>query len=330
MKLPRVDLRSDEGAIAPLVAILLVVLLGFVAIGVDMGYLYVERTQLQQGVDAAALAGAQEIGVGDSGSMAAAYAASNGIAGGEITANQSASAYAAGDAWTVSAQRQASTFFAPILGLGSTSPVGATATAVKSPAKTAKVMPYGLWAGNISGPYTVSGSLVTSNDLEYRGNQWTNLVTDNPNPCGGKNQPTCHWNIQNGNKPSSSFKGFLYLQNNQDMQIFMTVGTTITANSKNGNNNEKDPSTEICNYVNSGQPALFPLLDWANDDGSGVVTFQVVGFRALLLDPISGCGGSNGMGSPYTGHPAADQSFVVSGLGGGSTPTNVYVLQLWQ
>ncbi|MFO7690442.1 MAG: Tad domain-containing protein [Cryobacterium sp.] len=50
---------EEHGASAVLVAILMVPLLGFAAIALDVGALYVERGQLQNGADAAALAIAQ-------------------------------------------------------------------------------------------------------------------------------------------------------------------------------------------------------------------------------------------------------------------------------
>lgn len=53
-------LRSERGASAVLVGILLVPLLGFLAIAIDVGALYVERAQLQNGADAAALAIARD------------------------------------------------------------------------------------------------------------------------------------------------------------------------------------------------------------------------------------------------------------------------------
>jgi Flp pilus assembly protein TadG len=52
----RVRLRDDDGAIAVIVALMMTVLLGFVAITVDLGAVYFERQQLQNGADAAALA----------------------------------------------------------------------------------------------------------------------------------------------------------------------------------------------------------------------------------------------------------------------------------
>lgn len=53
---------TRKGAVTVLVAILLVVLLGCVALAVDIGHLYVVRAELQRTADAAALAGAQALG----------------------------------------------------------------------------------------------------------------------------------------------------------------------------------------------------------------------------------------------------------------------------
>lgn len=50
---------KERGVIAPLAAILIVALLGFGALAVDVGAMYSEKTQLQNGADSAALAVAQ-------------------------------------------------------------------------------------------------------------------------------------------------------------------------------------------------------------------------------------------------------------------------------
>ncbi|MCU1440626.1 MAG: hypothetical protein JWP85_1623 [Rhodoglobus sp.] len=74
-------LRGERGAVAVLVGILLVPLTGFVAIAVDVGAVYAERAQLQNGADAAALAIAQECaedGVcSASGALAASFSDAN-------------------------------------------------------------------------------------------------------------------------------------------------------------------------------------------------------------------------------------------------------------
>ncbi|MCQ6271388.1 Tad domain-containing protein [Pseudarthrobacter sp. R1] len=54
------EATSERGAISVIVAILLVTLLGFVAIAVDIGLIYSERAQLQNGADASAIALAQK------------------------------------------------------------------------------------------------------------------------------------------------------------------------------------------------------------------------------------------------------------------------------
>lgn len=51
---------NERGAISVIVALLLVTLLGFVAIAVDVGVVYSERAQLQNGADASAIALAQK------------------------------------------------------------------------------------------------------------------------------------------------------------------------------------------------------------------------------------------------------------------------------
>jgi len=56
-------LRNQTGATVILVAVLLPVLVGFLALAVDIGYLMLTRNELQNVADAAALAGARRLGV---------------------------------------------------------------------------------------------------------------------------------------------------------------------------------------------------------------------------------------------------------------------------
>lgn len=53
--------RDRSGAFAPISALLLIVILGFGALAVDMGYAYIERSQLQATADATALTGALQL-----------------------------------------------------------------------------------------------------------------------------------------------------------------------------------------------------------------------------------------------------------------------------
>ena len=94
---------ARTGAVTVLVAILLVVLLGCVAFAVDIGHLYVARTELQRAADSAALAGAIALGRGSDDapygdyyrsseriySYAEQYAASNAVVGKGVVLNRS-------------------------------------------------------------------------------------------------------------------------------------------------------------------------------------------------------------------------------------------------
>uniref|UniRef100_UPI002620A872 pilus assembly protein TadG-related protein n=2 Tax=Desulfobacula sp. TaxID=2593537 RepID=UPI002620A872 len=61
-KMPLSILRNQNGVTAVLVAIVAAMLLGFTALAVDVGYMYSTRNELQNMADAAALAGAGELG----------------------------------------------------------------------------------------------------------------------------------------------------------------------------------------------------------------------------------------------------------------------------
>lgn len=63
-------MSGDSGAVAVLVALLAVALFGFGALVIDVGALYSERRQLQNGADAAAFAVAQACAAGDCGTFA--------------------------------------------------------------------------------------------------------------------------------------------------------------------------------------------------------------------------------------------------------------------
>jgi Flp pilus assembly protein TadG len=56
-----ISLRQDRAQILPIMAMLLVVFLGLLGLSIDVGHIFVARTQLSRAVDAAALAGVVEL-----------------------------------------------------------------------------------------------------------------------------------------------------------------------------------------------------------------------------------------------------------------------------
>jgi Flp pilus assembly protein TadG len=120
-------LNDERGAVAVMVALLMVPLLVCTALVVDVGSAYVRKRQLQNAADAAVLAVAQDCAGGACGnisSTATTFAAAN-VGAGTATANPSVS----GSTATVSTSSTVDFFFAPVIGIDDTQ-VTATATAV--------------------------------------------------------------------------------------------------------------------------------------------------------------------------------------------------------
>jgi Flp pilus assembly protein TadG len=118
--------RNERGAVAVMVALLLVPLMGFAAIGVDVAGMWSEHQQLQDGADAGALAIAQDCGRGSCGSTgdtAQQYATLNHVGAGATGTVLSASPSSV----TVRATTTRKHLFAAVLGVES-SQLGAQAT----------------------------------------------------------------------------------------------------------------------------------------------------------------------------------------------------------
>lgn len=70
---------NEQGAVAVIVALVLTLLLGVMALTMDTGYLYLKKNQYQNGVEAAALAGVRQICEGDWEKVARQVAEANGL-----------------------------------------------------------------------------------------------------------------------------------------------------------------------------------------------------------------------------------------------------------
>ncbi len=124
----RKKLNNEKGAVAVIVAIMLVVVISFGAFVLDIGALYERRRQVQTAVDGAALAGAQELPNQDMASAKAyEYLELNGVS----TASSAQIEFPDSMRIKVTAPPQTVTYsLAPVMGLHS-STVDATATAIK-------------------------------------------------------------------------------------------------------------------------------------------------------------------------------------------------------
>jgi Flp pilus assembly protein TadG len=119
----------ETGQVAVFVLLFLVVLVGALAMVIDVGFDYVARRELQRATDAAALAGAQQLPGGWTAAQAAASStyAQNGDGGDAVTYSLG-SDLASGDSVVVHAQRTMPSLFARLFGITS-STVSATSQA---------------------------------------------------------------------------------------------------------------------------------------------------------------------------------------------------------
>lgn len=158
------DVKSDDGATAVWVAVMLVALLGMAAFAVDAGALYAQRRQMQTAADAAVLAGVMELPGSPDGAIAAAqqYVTLNTGAADNVTF-EVASTWAANDTLVANVQdTDMQMLFARFLGID-TEPVGAHATAMIGSPRTYGhgLMPFGIVAnGTTASPYGYAGGEV--------------------------------------------------------------------------------------------------------------------------------------------------------------------------
>ena len=117
---------DERGAVAVVVALLLVPMLGFAAIAIDVGAVYAERARLQVAADAAALAVAQDCARGACGNMQATANALVAANDGEATAAPPVLS-SNPTSVTVTGREPTEHWFAPVLGYDATQ-VTATAT----------------------------------------------------------------------------------------------------------------------------------------------------------------------------------------------------------
>jgi hypothetical protein len=325
---PRQADRSDEGAVLIWVALMMVVLLGVGALVIDIGALYLERRELQNGADAAALAVAQDcVGAGDcyQGSRAKEYADLNAekddvsavdpatpcgkgpnlkeCAGGVPSGAERASGWVQVTTVTETADggSEVSFVLAPIIGALTGKAVDATAVAAWGPMRTGTVF-----------PFTVSVQCFDAFEKDEDGFPLPEPVTifskqPKDNPGGGpKDDPGGGPKDDPGGGPCSSAPsggtaagGFGWIGGDESCAVSVEVGKRVPGDPGNDNVLKK------CGLEVQNQEVLIPLFSSVDGTGnnagytiSGFVGFQVTGYQLTSekWGDTTGCGdvGNNG------------------------------------
>ena len=290
----------ERGAVAVIVAGVMVVLLGFAALAVDVGAIYAEKAQLQNGADAAALAVATDCAngsCGNSSSTANSFANENSndsTSGATVSFPAATTVRVVTNARDTSGQNSLSLFFARVMGYD-TAQVDAAAEAS--------------WGAPSSGttlPWTVSECVFKKylSPAQLASLNSTGSFTGDPVPTHillryDTNAPTVSGcAAQNGYQPG----GFGWLVTTTGCSTDISLNATV-----NGQTGNHFPNAAACNTVLAhimDEPALIPLYKTATGNGSnakytlvGFAAFKVTGYKfsgsGAVLDPAApNCNGN--------------------------------------
>lgn len=263
----------ERGAIAVMTAVSMMVILGLVAIVVDIGAIYFERTQLQTGADAAALALAQNCAKGSCGDL---NATATSLAGANANDNYSgAQASVSGNSVSVQTSTLTSSggtgliaSFAQVFGIKSTTVTATSTAGWGSPTTGPAVLP-------LAFSYCAFNH---TSDVEQVIRYDTNRPAD---PCtyqGGTTLPG----------------GFGWIQH-VSPQCTVQVGANINggvAYSDPGNNLPSDCYGTL--QTVGGQTVLLPVYGDQYGNGGSGGWYKIIGFAAFHLTGWRFSGGSDG------------------------------------
>lgn len=274
---------NEEGAAAVIVAILLVVLLGFSALVVDVGAMYAEKAQLQNAADAGALAIAGECagdGCGDTEATAALLADSNSndAASGVTSVTFPAPTTVRVETFaqeTGSEEDSFGLFFARLMGFDTTS-IHAVAEASWGPPDSGSTLPWTV-SECVFRDFLTAGQ---RDELDSTGNFTGDPIATHILLRYDEKTPDYEGcEEQNGYEPG----GFGWLEANADCSADVTADGTV--NGQPGNAFPKAGGADkVCQDVLKGllnEPVLIPLFSSAINGGGDKTQYTLIGFAAF-------------------------------------------------
>ncbi|MCK6208948.1 pilus assembly protein [Georgenia sp. EYE_87] len=306
-------LRGDKGAVAVVVALLMIPLLGFGAIAIDVAALHADRQQLQLGADAGALAIAQDCAVGscaaDPTAVAREFSDANKNDGDTrepvVTFQQSAGTV------TVQTSSNREHWLAPALGFDA-SDVVASATAAWDVAGGADTLPLIFSVCEIDKLVTAAGGTFTVDETtgHYQFENTSEIVRiylDHPSSTGAPKDYSC--TPEGADSALKMPGGFSWITDGSDSgvcSVYTSVGEPVS-------NNPGNPGPSECTeeYLTSliGKTVALPVFNFAEGGGApgvytvyGYVGFKVSGMWLMFQGGqtvkvgtgISGCNNGNG------------------------------------
>lgn len=293
---------TERGSIAILVALGMTVLLASCAMVVDIGLIYVQKAKLQNAVDAAALAGAQEL-PGDTSSanlVAQDYASKNGVE--NIVTYFGAKNFKI----VVSGQKTVPTAFARMWGIQSKQISASSAAMMVPPSSLSGAVPLSVQEQNFQ--YGELYTLKTGS-----GNQATGEIGGQyygwfgPLDLSGGGASDYEASLTNNYQGDLSIGQIINTENGN------MSGPTKRAIEKRLANDTKVPRNTFDNYERNAPEIIYvPIVKFLNSDQNAVYQVQITGFAAFFLEGVAG----NGTDSIVTGRFI--KTLIPSGKTGGT------------
>ena len=283
--------RFKRGQTAVIMALAVPVLLGALALGVDVGLMYLNWVELQKAADGAVLAGANSLPNDPTGAAATAdlWATNNGVKTNEIVATS----VAADDmSVTISLQRTVPYNFAQVLGLASQQiSVTATAGVQQNPAGVSGLIPIGMSCDSGEGVGDCAYQIDTMYSLK-----------------GGQVGPGNWAPLELGGTPgANAYRNYLRIgftgtiPQQVPTETGNVVGPTGQAIQQRLNKGQAlDASATYLNHQ-SYDPRLVavPLIEYNDPNGKKPVT--VVGYVQMWVDSVSGPSNGNSINLYFLG-----------------------------
>lgn len=291
----------ERGSVLVLVTLSLTVLLGFCAIVTDVGLLYAQKAHLQNSVDAAALAGVQELpnDVSQAELKAKDYANRNGVPDVNVT-------FGANNAKIiVQVTQQVPTYFARIWGITEEQISVSARAMMVPPTGLSGAVPLSIQEQNfIKGQKYVlkSGGGFGSSDW-YLDDDKNNVVKKSGEESGtsgwygaleltGTGANNYETDLANG------YTGTLRVGQILDVKHGNMSGPTADAINTRFSRDTRIPKNTIDNYDRNAPQILYiPIVKIIAESGNSIQQVQIVGFAAFFLEKVAG----NGNDSIVTG-----------------------------
>lgn len=265
-------LRAEKGSAIVIVALTMTAMMGFGALIVDVGNLYLNKTRLVNMVDAAALAGVQELpgnsqlGVSNAYSYALRNGMNSDVVGVNVTNNNKVI--------TVTATRRVPLFFARIFQLTSSDVVAEAAASISPIGGASGIVPFGIVKQQFI--YGKTYNLKAGAGGGYNGNYRALAL-------GGTGANVYQGNIQNG------YNGQLKIG---DWILTETGNMSGPTNQGVGYRIRLDPTATVATVEKgSARIVVVPVIDSIDVDGRSDVL--IVGFAAFFLEGAGGQGNEN-------------------------------------